>query len=297
MPADRSNTTWWVIRVTLEPTAEEPISTVLWRAGTAGISSSAANDKIVLAAYFAERPNLNQLRAEIETFLTALHIPGAHLINIKEERLVEEDWLQKWKEGYHPLLVGERFIIAPSWERPEETGSRIVIEIDPGMAFGTGTHATTQLCLLAIERYWRGGRLLDVGTGTGILAIAAAKLHPEADIVAVDIDPIAVEVARENVVLNHVAGNIKLVLGSLDDLRAPPFNLIVANLTAPVIEEQLGRMAQLLVDGGVLILSGLLVEQEAAVQRRLAQVGLRLLSRLAADEWLALVSHWLPLFR
>jgi ribosomal protein L11 methyltransferase len=289
--ADRRGKSWWVIRVTLEPAAEEPISTVLWNAGTVGISSSAVNDKVVLAAYFAEPPDLKQLRAEIEAFLTALRIPRPHLIAIDEEPLVEEDWLQKWKEGYHPLLVGERFIIAPSWEKPTDTGSRTLIEIDPGMAFGTGTHASTQLCLLAIERYWRGGRFLDIGTGTGILAIAAAKLHPDAQIVAVDIDPIAIEVTGENLILNRVTGGVELRLGSIDDLQAQPFNLIVANLTARVIEEQLGRMVQLLAGEGSLILSGVLVEQEAAVQGILTQVGLQVVDRLVADEWLMLVSR------
>lgn len=289
MLADRRR--WWIVRVILDPTAEEPISTVLWQAGTVGIESRAVNDTVVLVAYFTERPDRNRLRAQSEAFLTALHLPQTHLISLDESPLVEEDWLQQWKQGYHPLLVGERFIITPSWEKPTNAGSRIVILIDPGMAFGTGTHATTQLCLLAIEQYWRGGRFLDVGTGTGILTIAAAKLCPEAELVALDIDPIAVDIARENLAHNHVAGNVEVLLGSLDLLPPRPFNLIVANLTAPVIEEHLERMSQLLIDGGTLILSGILLEQETAIQKRLSQVGCRPLSRLVADEWVALVNH------
>ncbi|MBI3952301.1 MAG: 50S ribosomal protein L11 methyltransferase [Acidobacteria bacterium] len=291
MSPERSRKIWWLVRLTVEPEVEEPVSTVLWNAGTVGLSSSPAADKLVLTAYFTGRPNLSQLQSSIEAFLTSLQIPHTALTGIEEEQLIEEDWLQKWKEGYHPIVVGERFVIAPSWEKPADPSPRFVIKIDPGMAFGTGTHATTQLCLIAIEQSWRGGRFLDVGTGTGILAIAAAKLHPDATVVAVDNDPIAVEVARENLIGNDLAGKVELLIGSIDSLQGTRFDLIVANLTAEIIEALSAEMMELLADDGVLILSGLLAEQEEAMRNKLDQVGFRVVNRLASGQWLALVSE------
>jgi ribosomal protein L11 methyltransferase len=230
------------------------------------------------------------LRLKLEAYLAPLQLPAASLIALEEEQFPEEDWLQKWKEGYHPLFVGDRFIVSPSWEKPEDPGDRFIIEIDPGMAFGTGTHATTQLCLVAMEPHWRGGRFLDIGTGTGILAIAAAKLHPDARIVAVDNDPIAIDVAGENLAHNRMEGRIELLAGSVEDLSGQRFDLVVANLTAEIIEAHIVPMAGLLADGGTLILSGVLSEQEALLRSRLSQVGLRVTDRLAADEWVALVA-------
>jgi ribosomal protein L11 methyltransferase len=288
---DRTRQSWWIVRLTLRPEAEEPVSTVLWDAGTVGISSTLATDPVTLTAYFADRPDVDQVSRKIETFLTMLNVPSTHLMNIEEEQLVQQDWLHQWKEGYHPIVVGERFIIAPSWEKPRDPDDRIVIEIDPGMAFGTGTHATTQLCLLAIEQYWRGGRFLDIGTGTGILAIAAAKLRPDAKIVAVDTDPIAIEVAGDNLMRNHVAEKIELRLSRSDELPEQRFDLIAANLTADILEAQIGSMGEWLTTNGILILSGVLVEQEALIQEKIIQAGLCLVNRLAADEWVALVGQ------
>jgi ribosomal protein L11 methyltransferase len=287
---DEGKKTWWVARLTLESETEEPISTVLWNAGTVGISSRVEANTVVLNAYFADRPHRERLQFEIESFLAELGFPNTHLRGIELEPLVEEDWSQKWKEGYHPIALGERFIIAPSWEKPTEPGVRMVIEIDPGMAFGTGTHETTQLCLIAIERYWCGGRFLDIGTGTGILAIAAAKLHPDAQVVAVDIDPIAIEVAGENVAQNNVAEKIELLLGAINRLRGRRFDLVVANLTAQIIEAELDQIKELLADEAVLILSGVLAEQEPAVLERLTQTGLPVVDRFMAGEWVVLVA-------
>jgi ribosomal protein L11 methyltransferase len=286
-----SSKKWWRVRLTVDPEAEEPVSTILWDSGTEGISSHSTSDALALSAYFTDPPDPEQLRAKIEAFLSELDFPSAYLKRTELEQVVEEDWLQKWKEGYHPIAVGERFIIAPSWETPDTAGARIVIEIDPGMAFGTGTHATTQLCLTAMERHWRGGRFLDIGTGTGILAIAAAKMHPDAQVVAVDVDPIAIEVATENLAHNRVADNIRLQLGDLRCVRGQRFDLIAANLTAEVIEAHIADMKEALAEDGGLILSGVLLEQEASVQARLAHTGLNVIDRLTAEEWICLSAN------
>src|SRR5262249_34010296 len=139
------------------------------------------------------------------------------LLEVSVSEILDHDWMQKWKEGFEPISIGARIVVAPSWKLPAQRNGRLVIQVDPGMAFGTGTHERTRLCLEAIERHWRGGSLLDVGTGTGILAIAAAMLHPGSRITAIDIDLLAVEVARENVAINRVTDSIRVVEGQPRD--------------------------------------------------------------------------------
>src|SRR5262249_6483413 len=144
--------------------------------------------------------------------LKAINLPDFALRRVEAMTVADQDWLSEWKKGWEPILIGERLLISPSWKLDKAKGTdRVVIQIDPGMAFGTGTHETTRGCLEMLEKYWPpasgSGRLLDVGTGTGILAIAAfkllsgkllsGKLHPESRVAAFDIDPEAIEVARE----------------------------------------------------------------------------------------------------
>jgi ribosomal protein L11 methyltransferase len=186
--------------------------------------------------------------------------------------------------------VGERFLIAPSWSVPDDVGERLLIVIDPGMAFGTGTHETTQECLAAIEQYWTGRSLLDVGTGTGLLAIAAAKLSPAARIVALDIDPDAVQVAGENTLLNGVGERVTLVEGSVDQVSSK-FEMIVANLTTDVHLKLIDRFARLIEDRGVVVLSGILLEDETIIAEALADSGLRPIEIKRNGEWLAFVAE------
>jgi ribosomal protein L11 methyltransferase len=166
----------------------------------------------------------------------------------------EEDWMQKWKEGFEAVHIGKRLTVAPSWKLPKDEGERVVIQIDPGMAFGTGTHETTRLCLEAIERHWLGSSLLDVGTGTGILAICAALLRPGSRVVGIDIDPRAVEVARENVEINKVSGRVELLEGQPGALSIE-FDVVVANLTAEVIVDLMPGLTDRVSKTGLMILS------------------------------------------
>ena len=165
------------------------------------------------------------------------------------------------------------------------TGS-IVIKIEPGMAFGTGTHETTRLCLKAIERHFRGGSLLDVGTGTGILAIAAAKMFPGARVEACDTDAEAVEIARENALLNGVGEQIDFRVGTVET-QTSSADLVCANLTAPVIVELLPALIG--ATCGRLILSGILAEQSELVQSRLLELGADGFEIKQDGEWIALV--------
>ena len=193
---------------------------------------------------------------------------------------------------WQAVQVG-RFIIAPPWIAsvpPASTGGlsqdRILIQINPGMAFGTGTHETTRLCLKAIEKYFRGGSFLDVGTGTGILAIAAAKMFPEAHIEACDTDAEAIAIATENARLNNVGDQIDFRVGSVDE-ETPSADLVSANLTAPVIVELLPLL--LGVSCGRLILSGILDSQIEMVQSRLLELGAAELEISDDREWISIV--------
>ena len=226
--------------------------------------------------------------------------------------LEEEDWANAWKQHYHVMRIGERTVIVPSWLEHEARPDDVILNLDPGMAFGTGLHPTTQLCLRLLERYVQPGqRVLDLGTGSGILAIAAAKLGAN-PVVALDNDPIAVRVAAENVARNGVAATVRTAEGSLGagntmghwltgDFGAaapherplaalvPQFDLIAANLIARVLVILAADMAAALEPGGVIVSSGIIDTREAEVVEAFAAVGLRQLERHIEGEWIALV--------
>jgi len=163
-----------------------------------------------------------------------------------------------------------------------------LIEIDPGMAFGTGTHETTRLCLEWLDANWRGDSLIDVGTGTGILAIAAALLAPGAEIVAIDVDSVAVDVARENADLNGVLDRIRFQAAGPEAIDGS-YDVVLANLTADVIQSVAGPLVALARPGGRLVVSGVLAEQESWLTSDLVARGLDLVSRDGAGEWVAMV--------
>jgi ribosomal protein L11 methyltransferase len=218
--------------------------------------------------------------------------------------IVETNWVEVWKDHYQPVTVGEQLVIVPAWLELE-TSSRIVVHIDPGMAFGTGTHPTTQLCLEILEKVLENrdqlGRseissleMIDVGCGSGILSIAGIKLGVERAL-GVDVDPDTITAARKNAAMNNVSNLLEFEVGSVMDVCASKYDirratLVVANILAPVLvrlmEEGLG---DLLTPWGKLILSGILTEQESDVVTAVHENGLKLEGRLQRDDWVALV--------
>src|SRR5262249_49476083 len=170
-----------------------------------------------------------------------------------------------------------------------ETGGRSVVRIDPGMAFGTGTHETTRLCLAAIEKYWGGGSLLDVGTGTGILAIAAALLAPGSRVVAIDVDPQAVEIARENAAINRVS--VEVSAQPLTSFSGCKFDAVIANLTAEMIVDLFPALIACLAPSGLLILSGILTELAQEVERAAASTDLAIEERNEDGEWCGIIAR------
>ncbi|MFQ6016138.1 MAG: 50S ribosomal protein L11 methyltransferase, partial [Anaerolineae bacterium] len=215
--------------------------------------------------------------------------------------LREEDWARAWQDRCPVQHVGDRLVIKPSWRGYVPAEGEVVLQIDPGLAFGTGLHATTRLCLVELERLVASGmRVLDLGTGTGILAIAAAKLGA-APVLALDIDRTAVRVARENALANGVQEIVDIRQGDLANNSSeggpelfppdlsPPFDLIVINILAKVIIDLADRLPPLLTPEGLVVLSGIIEEQSPAVEAKMAEVGLVLHDRRREADWVALV--------
>ena len=196
-------------------------------------------------------------------------------------------WQDRWKDYFRPRPIG-RFVIVPSWESYTASGDEVVLDLDPGRAFGTGGHASTRLCLVAISTLGRGQRFLDVGCGSGVLAIACARLWPEATGLAIDVDPEAVEVTRENAERNGVAARLTASTAPLHRVQGS-FDLVLANIQAEVIEPLAEELARRVAPGGRLIASGILRGEADQVAARLVEQGLLLGGRLDEEDWQALI--------
>jgi ribosomal protein L11 methyltransferase len=278
---------WQVIDASVRDDAREAVAYGLMEAGALGTETiDGANGTARVIGYFENSVQLAAVGATVQKALVIYGLTQAALGELAAHELPDQDWLTEWKKHWQPVEVG-RLVIAPSWFLSEPSSSdKIVIRIDPGMAFGTGTHETTRLCLKAIDKYFGGGKFLDVGTGTGILAIAAAKIAPEAHIVACDTDADAVRIAHENAALNGVEERIDFRVGSVSE-EIPSADFVCANLTAPVIVDLLPTL--LGATCGRLVLSGILDSQFEMVNRRLMQLAASANEVMQDGEWIALV--------
>ncbi len=209
-------------------------------------------------------------------------------------RIKEEDWANAWKPFFPVVHVGQRTVIVPAWRRHRRREDELIVRLDPGLAFGTGMHPTTQLCLRAIERQMQPGyRVLDVGTGSGILTIAAARAGA-AKVLGVDNDPIAVNAAKENVRLNRLSRVIRIVEGSADDVRPKPgqeYDLVLANLTARVNASIAPWLARPLRVGGKVVASGILWDTADLVINAFAEAGLRVVEQAQEGDWVMLIAE------
>ncbi|HEX5883718.1 MAG TPA: 50S ribosomal protein L11 methyltransferase [Pyrinomonadaceae bacterium] len=270
---------WYALDVEIEAGAQEAVEYALMEAGALGTET--INNTVT--GYFEAIPNRERVRNELFNALRIYDLPSSSVRNMNVREVAQRDWLEEWKQNWQPVEVG-RFIIAPPWSVLSNTHDRLVIRIEPGMAFGTGTHETTRLCLQAIEKHFSGGSFLDVGTGTGILAIAAAKLRPEARITAFDTDEDAIAIARDNAKANNV--RIEFHVGSVDEATASA-DLVCANLTADVIAGMMQTLVSLTC--GKLVLSGILETQIDMVQGALHDCGISDFEVVQDGEWVALI--------
>jgi len=282
--------TWMSFVIELEPGALEDATSLLFELGCAGtVTLVEAPALVKIAAYFEGGEPPRMVLAAIDRSFAVSGV-GRCVKTIEWTHVPDEDWLKRWKEGFEPIEIGERLVVAPPWRLPEETGGRVLLQMEPGMAFGTGTHETTRMCLEAIERFWSGGSLLDVGTGTGILAIAAVLLEPRSRIVAIDVDPVAVSVARDNAAANQASQAIQIMEAVPSTLAGEKFDIVVANLTAEVIVDNMKDLADCLAPHGMIILSGILTPLVAEVESALRHHGLRALQQSESGEWSAIVA-------
>jgi ribosomal protein L11 methyltransferase len=215
-----------------------------------------------------------------------------HVEPLQTKSLIEEDWAHAWKRFFFPLRVGKRIVIVPSWRRRKPRPDDLVIRLDPGMAFGTGLHPTTRMCLALLEEHLKpGDRVLDFGCGSAILAIAAVRLGAER-VLAIDVDGVAVRVARENVARNRVARRVRVRQGTVEarkPLEGAPFDLIAANISALVLKNAAAGLAEVTRPSGLAVLSGVLEWAAPEVRSVFERHGWEHVQTRAEVEWAAIL--------
>lgn len=306
--------TWLELSVTADPEAVEVVSEILSRVAPGGVSVEAPftlvddglaaapepDGPAILRAYLhggdgaAAQGAIDQVTRDLG------HLQAFGLRPIGElsvQPVHEEDWAAAWKQHFPTLRVGRRLVIRPTWRRHRARPDDVVLALDPGMAFGTGLHPTTRLCMVGIEAWAdqgivQGARVLDVGCGSGILAIAAARLGARS-VLGVDTDPIAVESTAANVRRNRLTRVVGVERGSVPltttvARRWGPFDLALANLIASLLVELAGSLASSVRPGGRLLASGIFVDREPEVVAAFESVGLRMRSRDQQTDWVVL---------
>ncbi|HZH33218.1 MAG TPA: 50S ribosomal protein L11 methyltransferase [Pyrinomonadaceae bacterium] len=282
--------TWYAVDVRIEPAAVEAVENGLSEAEATGTEYSTLGKKeigetVVVVGYFEEQPDLERIETEIKKSLTVCGLPYNAVKEISAREVENQDWNAEWKKHWQPTET-QKFIVAPSWSEIRES-EKIVIRIEPGMAFGTGTHETTRLCLQAIEENFSGGSFFDVGTGTAVLAIAAAKMQSSANkILACDTDFDSITIAWENAEINDVADKIEFYVGSISE-ETTDFDFVCANLTADVIVPLLPFLVAK--TKKTLVLSGILGEQQNWVESELRKLNVENPEVRIEGEWISIV--------
>lgn len=280
---------WFFLSLTTPRELSEPISNFLMEKGAIGIEEENGDlERERWKAYFPRDGREDKILISLRRYVKSLQKIHPELLQIEIERghLFDQDWGKNWKKFFKPFRVGSRFIIKPPWARIRIKKDDLPIEINPGMAFGTGTHATTRLCMEAMEKRLRkrGLSVLDVGTGSGILSIAAARLGA-AEVWANDIDQTAVAVARENVQRNGVSERVRIKYGKMGHIQKR-FDLVVANLDLKSLIRMRMALIRHLKERGTLILSGVLQTEEERLRLHYLQVGNLQLSQTTREgEW------------
>lgn len=247
---------------------------------------------VIIKAYLPVNSFLIETMKDIEEAIAQLPKYGIDvgLNKMKTSEVDEEDWATAWKQYYHPVKISGRFTIVPTWETYTPVDSdELIVELDPGMAFGTGTHPTTVMCMQALEKYVEKDTIVvDVGTGSGVLSIGAAMLGAKR-VQALDLDEVAVTAAKENVELNHVSHIVEVKQGNLLETITEKPDVIVANILADIIMSFSQDAAQLLDQDGLFIVSGVIEEKKEEVREDLIAKGFEIIEIVMMEDWVALV--------
>jgi ribosomal protein L11 methyltransferase len=289
--------TWIEVRVVVPARMQEEASLFLTDFSGRGViieEENAPAGGVVVRAYFRPEDYGDYQRQEMQDYLKRLSSYELYPLGLEVRQVAEEDWAEAWKAHFKPLKVTERLVIRPPWEEYAARPGETVITIYPGMAFGTGRHASTLLCLRALQQVWEARppaagspwQVLDVGTGTGILALTAARYG--AEVLAIDLDPEAVAAAIENVRLNDLMDRVWVEETPLASLRQQ-FGLILANITAPDLLQLADALTSRLLSDSVLIISGFLTEDALRLADRYQGLGLRQTGLLTHEDWSALI--------
>jgi len=292
---------WLEVSVQVDGEGAEAVSEVFNRYGHGGAvieetiseTDKAVGGTLTAKVYLPFEDGQAAGQREIEAALW--HLSQLYPLPVPRFRhLSEEDWAHAWKKHYQVLRIGQRIVVKPSWQPYTPRPDDVVIELDPGMAFGTGLHPSTRLCLIAlVEHLTHGLRVLDVGTGSGILAIAAARLGA-GRVLALDIDPLAVEAARANVAANEVGHIASVEPGSWPtaELQDQAFDIVLVNILAETIVELLNEgLVRCLKEAGLIVVSGIIESREVMVVEALSAQGVDTVERLQEKDWVALVGR------
>lgn len=299
------NQEWLELSVEVDHEAVEPVTELFAKYGY--------NEGVVIEEPFTQEPDGDNLAVDISrpvtvrTFVSAVDVPDSTVLEIRTalwhlgrmravgelsiEQRQEEDWANAWKEHYRPVRVGRKVVVRPPWQEYQPIEGEVVIELDPGMAFGTGTHPSTRLCLFGLEDEIKDGdQVIDIGTGSGILAIAAAKLGA-GSVDAVDIEPVAVRSARENALRNGVGDLLRIEAASAgpDEPFTGEYDLVLANIIARVLIEIADAVAARVKPGGTLVLAGIIEGREPATRSAYEQRGLAFERREQIEDWVSLI--------
>ncbi len=282
---------WAEISVDTTNEAAEAVSSILNENGCNG-TASFDGAPITIKGYLPVDDRLEDRLLSIRASINDLpkHGLDAGIGEITVVYSEEQDWAESWRQYFQTTHVGRRIVIKPTWEEYTPEEKEIVIELDPGMAFGTGSHDTTRLCLEMLETYIKPRmKVIDFGTGSGILAIAAAKMRASL-VIAFDMDEIAVKAARENVILNDQEEHIEIHIAESPDFINIAADLLMANIVAEVIIDNIESIAKVLRTGGILIVSGITRAKSAMVEQALRNTGFDILKKLKGGEWAAIAA-------